>query len=103
MQRTIRLVQRSAPLSERSAVKKVGWIRLGKMGLPLRQHLQGAGFEVKAFCRSAEKQSLAAAVARELGDRFFLRAYSGRRVAPRFRGKVVRSNAQNEKNFCNGR
>ena len=40
-------------------VRKVGWIGLGKMGLPICRRLGGAGFEVTAFCRSAEKQALA--------------------------------------------
>ena len=59
-------------MSETNAANKVGWIGLGKMGLPICKRLRGAGFEVKALCRSAEKERLATShgfeVARTLAE-----------------------------------
>jgi 3-hydroxyisobutyrate dehydrogenase-like beta-hydroxyacid dehydrogenase len=59
-------------MSELKALRKVGWIGLGKMGLPICQRLRSAGFEVAAFCRSAEKEALATSngleVARTLAE-----------------------------------
>jgi len=59
-------------MSEHQAARKVGWIGLGKMGLPICQRLRSAGFEVAAFCRSAEKAALATSngleVARTLAE-----------------------------------
>jgi 3-hydroxyisobutyrate dehydrogenase-like beta-hydroxyacid dehydrogenase len=59
-------------MSEHQAARKVGWIGLGKMGLPICQRLRSAGFEVAAFCRSAEKEALATSngleVARTLAE-----------------------------------
>jgi len=59
-------------MSEIEAATKVGWIGLGKMGLPICGRLRGAGFEVTALCRSADKEALATAngfeVARTLAE-----------------------------------
>jgi 3-hydroxyisobutyrate dehydrogenase-like beta-hydroxyacid dehydrogenase len=59
-------------MSEPGAANRVGWIGLGKMGLPICKRLQGAGFEIKALCRSPEKERLATShgfeVARTLSE-----------------------------------
>ncbi len=59
-------------MSEPNAANRVGWIGLGKMGLPICKRLQGAGFEIKALCRSPEKERLATShgfeVARTLAE-----------------------------------
>jgi 3-hydroxyisobutyrate dehydrogenase-like beta-hydroxyacid dehydrogenase len=34
------------------ASAKIGWIGMGKMGLPICQRLHGAGFQVRALCRN---------------------------------------------------
>ena len=47
-------------MSELKAARKVGWIGLGKMGFPYASGSAAPGFEVTAFCRSAEKAALAA-------------------------------------------
>jgi 3-hydroxyisobutyrate dehydrogenase-like beta-hydroxyacid dehydrogenase len=46
-------------MSEPDVANKVGWIGMGKMGLPLCKRLVVAGFKVTALCRSAEKERLA--------------------------------------------
>ena len=50
----------------------IGWIGLGKMGLPICIRLKNAGFHVTAFCRNANAEAVAAAngfaVARTLAD-----------------------------------
>ena len=59
-------------MNDSGADRKVGWIGLGKMGLPICKRLKGAGFEVRALCRSAERERLAAShgfeVARTLAE-----------------------------------
>src|SRR5579863_3464681 len=47
-------------MSEPNSANKVGWIGLGKMGLPICKRLKVAGYEIRALCRSAEKEALAA-------------------------------------------
>jgi 3-hydroxyisobutyrate dehydrogenase-like beta-hydroxyacid dehydrogenase len=37
----------------------IGWIGMGKMGLPICIRLQGAGFRVKALCRNGLSESVA--------------------------------------------
>jgi 3-hydroxyisobutyrate dehydrogenase-like beta-hydroxyacid dehydrogenase len=39
--------------------RRIGWIGIGKMGLPICERLQNAGFHVKALCRNAESESSA--------------------------------------------
>jgi len=62
-------------MNEAHAARKVGWIGLGKMGLPICKRLKDAGFEVKALCRSDEKEQLATSqgfeIARTLSDTAF--------------------------------
>jgi 3-hydroxyisobutyrate dehydrogenase-like beta-hydroxyacid dehydrogenase len=48
-------------MSGQLTIKKVGWIGVGKMGLPICQRLKAAGFQVKALCRSGVKEELATA------------------------------------------
>jgi len=40
---------------------RIGWIGMGKMGLPICKRLKGAGFHVKALCRSHASQANAMA------------------------------------------
>ena len=51
---------------------RIGWIGMGKMGLPICRRLQGAGFAVTALCRSDASAAVATAegfaVARELAQ-----------------------------------
>lgn len=42
------------------AAGKIGWVGLGKMGLPICKRLQAAGYKIKAYCRSKEKAQIAA-------------------------------------------
>jgi len=42
-------------------VGSIGWIGIGKMGLPICVRLKAAGFHVTAFCRSAEAEAAATA------------------------------------------
>jgi 3-hydroxyisobutyrate dehydrogenase-like beta-hydroxyacid dehydrogenase len=46
-------------MDETHAASKVGWVGLGKMGVPICKRLQAADYTVKAFCRSEEKAQLA--------------------------------------------
>ncbi|HXT06693.1 MAG TPA: NAD(P)-dependent oxidoreductase [Roseiarcus sp.] len=54
------------------AARKIGWIGMGKMGLPICKRLKGAGFRVTVLCRSGDKEGLAIAngfeIARTVGD-----------------------------------
>jgi 3-hydroxyisobutyrate dehydrogenase-like beta-hydroxyacid dehydrogenase len=43
------------------ASAQIGWIGVGKMGLPICKRLRGAGFQVKALCRNGASESIAAA------------------------------------------
>jgi 3-hydroxyisobutyrate dehydrogenase-like beta-hydroxyacid dehydrogenase len=47
-------------MDETHSAGKVGWIGLGKMGLPICRRLSDAGFAVQVYCRSDEKARLAA-------------------------------------------
>jgi len=51
---------------------RIGWIGMGKMGLPICMRLRGAGFQVTALCRSAAAEAVAAGngfdVARTIAD-----------------------------------
>jgi 3-hydroxyisobutyrate dehydrogenase-like beta-hydroxyacid dehydrogenase len=48
-------------MNETDGDSKVGWIGLGKMGLPICDRLRDSGFQVKAFCRSEATAELAIA------------------------------------------
>jgi 3-hydroxyisobutyrate dehydrogenase-like beta-hydroxyacid dehydrogenase len=54
------------------AAAQVGWIGLGKMGLPICQRLRGAGHQITALCRNASTEAIATAngfgVARNISD-----------------------------------
>jgi 3-hydroxyisobutyrate dehydrogenase-like beta-hydroxyacid dehydrogenase len=41
------------------ASARIGWIGVGKMGLPICNRLRGAGFQVRALCRSGASESIA--------------------------------------------
>lgn len=43
------------------APARIGWIGMGKMGLPICQRLRGAGFQVRALCRNADSETTAMA------------------------------------------
>ncbi len=45
--------------NETTARSKVGWVGLGKMGLPICKRLRDAGFQINALRRSEEKEMLA--------------------------------------------
>jgi 3-hydroxyisobutyrate dehydrogenase-like beta-hydroxyacid dehydrogenase len=51
---------------------RVGWIGVGKMGLPICKRLQSAGFKVRALCRNGASESIATTngfeVARTIGE-----------------------------------
>ena len=55
-----------------ATIKNIGWIGLGKMGLPICVRLKAAGFNVTAFCRSAAAEAVAAesgfAIARTIAE-----------------------------------
>jgi 3-hydroxyisobutyrate dehydrogenase-like beta-hydroxyacid dehydrogenase len=42
------------------APARIGWIGMGKMGLPICKRLQGAGFQVRVLCRNPAAESVAA-------------------------------------------
>lgn len=42
-----------------AAIHTVGWIGLGKMGVPICIRLKAAGFRVRTLCRSAEAEAVA--------------------------------------------
>ena len=48
-------------MNETDGDRSVGWIGLGKMGLPICDRLKDSGFQVKAFCRSDATAALAKA------------------------------------------
>ena len=54
------------------ASARIGWIGMGKMGLPICKRLQGAGFQVRALCRNLAAESIATAnhfdVARSIAE-----------------------------------
>jgi 3-hydroxyisobutyrate dehydrogenase-like beta-hydroxyacid dehydrogenase len=41
------------------ASARIGWIGIGKMGLPICKRLHGAGFQVRALCRNGATESVA--------------------------------------------
>ena len=41
------------------ASARIGWIGMGKMGLPICKRLLGAGFRVRVLCRSGATESIA--------------------------------------------
>jgi 3-hydroxyisobutyrate dehydrogenase-like beta-hydroxyacid dehydrogenase len=43
-----------------TAPARIGWIGMGKMGLPICKRLQGAGFKVRVLCRNPAAESIAA-------------------------------------------
>jgi 3-hydroxyisobutyrate dehydrogenase-like beta-hydroxyacid dehydrogenase len=51
---------------------QIGWIGIGKMGLPICKRLRDAGFQVRALCRNEASESIAATngfeVARTIGE-----------------------------------
>ena len=55
-----------------TASAQIGWIGVGKMGLPICKRLQGAGFQVRALCRNGASESIATTngfeVARTIGE-----------------------------------
>jgi 3-hydroxyisobutyrate dehydrogenase-like beta-hydroxyacid dehydrogenase len=41
------------------ASARIGWIGMGKMGLPICKRLRGAGFRIRVLCRNGESASIA--------------------------------------------
>jgi 3-hydroxyisobutyrate dehydrogenase-like beta-hydroxyacid dehydrogenase len=50
-----------------NASAKIGWIGMGKMGLPICKRLHGAGFQVRAPCRNDGAEAVATASGFEVG------------------------------------
>src|SRR3984957_15536025 len=49
------------------ASAQIGWIGMGKMGLPICKRLHGAGLQVRALCRNGAAESVATTNGFEIG------------------------------------
>jgi len=54
-------------MTEILASNRIGWIGMGKMGLPICRRLRGAGFQVRALCRNDAAEAAAKANDFEIG------------------------------------
>jgi 3-hydroxyisobutyrate dehydrogenase-like beta-hydroxyacid dehydrogenase len=55
-------VSNLAERAEMAAIRasaRIGWIGMGKMGLPICKRLRGAGFQIEALCRNDANASVA--------------------------------------------
>ena len=50
-----------------NASARIGWIGMGKMGLPICKRLRGAGFQVRVLCRNSGAEAIATTNGFELG------------------------------------
>ena len=74
-------------MAEIKMAARIGWIGMGKMGLPICLRLRSAGFLVRVLCRNAAAESAATkngfefahTIAHTIADTATVRMSSGRR------------------------